>query len=280
MELDTVHYERLDGKVGLVTLSRPEKLNALNQDLWRDLMLILEEADYDGSINAIVLTGAGEAFSAGADITPGGGQPPDILSWYEAELVSHQYQRRIREVSKPIVAGVKGWCIGWGFELAISCDMLIASQDAKFGAPEIRHGTMVASILPWLIGPMWARRLIYTGDIIDAHKALEIGLVIEVVPNHQLMENAITLARRIAQVPHLGVRLNKRALDGTLEMAGIDNGLAYSHLASAICHSLADRAETPDGRNLEDIRRSQGLKAFLETRDSPFRVDKAKGVVQ
>ncbi|MCS7207528.1 MAG: enoyl-CoA hydratase/isomerase family protein [Dehalococcoidia bacterium] len=271
MERTTVLWERLPGRVGLLTLNRPERLNALSGQMWQEISATLREADRDPEVRAIVVRGAGRAFSAGADIGSGA-SPRNILEWYESEMESVPRHRIFRELTKPTIGAVHGWCLGWGFEMACSLDMLVAAEDAKFGAPEIRHGSMVASILPLRIGPMWAKRLIFTGDIITAQKAKEIGLVLEVLPSPEgALEAALALARRIALVPPLGVRFNKRMVDGVMEALGSEMAVAYGSLVSAICHSLLDLAENAEGQNLEAIRRSQGLKLFLEARECPFR---------
>lgn len=281
MERTTVLFERLPGRVGLVTLNRPERLNALSPQVWQDFIATLQEADRDPEVRALVVRGAGRAFSAGADMDPSRPER-DLLGWYESELESVPRHRILREISKPTIGAIHGWCLGWGFELACSLDMLLAAEDAKFGAPEIRHGSMVASILPLRIGPMWAKRLIFTGDIIDAQKAKEIGLVLDVFPGEKVLEEALALARRIALVPPLGVRFNKRMIDGVAEAIGADLAVSYGSLVSAICHALMERAENAAGENLQAIRRSQGLRAFLEARERPFRPGpgKAPWVVQ
>lgn len=271
MEQTTVLFEHLPGRVGLVTLNRPERLNALSPQVWQDLTAVLHEADRDPEVRALVVRGAGRAFSAGADMDPSRPER-DLLGWYESELESVPRHRMFREISKPTIGAIHGWCLGWGFELACSLDMLLASEDAKFGAPEIRHGSMVASILPLRIGPMWAKRLIFTGDIITAQKAREIGLVLDVFPDQgQMLEAALALARRIALVPPLGVRFNKRMIDGVVEAVGGEMAVAYGSLVSAICHALMEKAENTEGENLQAVRRNLGLKAFLEARERPFR---------
>lgn len=271
MQLETVAYEKRPGYVALVSLNRPDKLNAISEQMWRDLLAVLEEAEGDPEVRALVLTGNGRAFSAGADIGPGQ-EPRDLLGWVASEERQAQRRRFVaRGRGKPIVAAVHGWTLGLGFELAISCDMVIAAEDARLGAPEIRFGSIVSSILPWLIGPQWAKRLILTGDVITAEKAKEIGLVLEVVPREQLLDTALGLAERIAAVPPLAVRFNKRMIDGALEMAGIDLGQEYGAVVAAVCQTLMPQAEALDGRNLEEVRQREGWKAFVEARDKAFK---------
>lgn len=270
MAYTVVIYEK-QGRVAGITLNRPERLNALNEELTSDIAAALQEANDDPEVRSIVMTGAGRAFSSGADLSRGlseGGR--DLLGWYDTTEKGLERTRAMRRLHKPIVAAINGYALGAGFELAISCDLLVASEQAVMGAPELRHGSIVATWLPFLVGPMWAKRIILTGDHVSARTAKEIGLVLEVVPQDQLLPTAMALAERIALVPPLAVRLNKRMIDGTLEMMGVEKAFGYGELVATICHALADRAETADGRNLARIRAEQGLRAFLEARDGPF----------
>jgi enoyl-CoA hydratase/carnithine racemase len=151
------------------------------------------------------------------------------------------------------------------------CDFIFASEQARFGMPEIRHGSTVITLLPFLVGWQNARYLLYSGDTIDAQEAFRIGLAFRVVPHDQLGEAAHRFARRLAMIPPQALRLNKRQLDGALELAGMSQALTYGALATTMAHSLQHLAETPEGVNLADLRRREGLRAFLEARDGPFR---------
>ncbi|MGI8552310.1 MAG: enoyl-CoA hydratase/isomerase family protein [Dehalococcoidia bacterium] len=276
-DYQVILYERAD-RVATITMNRPERLNALSPELWGEIDAALAEADRDSEVRCVILTGAGRAFSSGIDLA-GDGAPPGqqrprrgLNDWYAAEMESEQRHRRFRDTSKPVIAAVNGYSVAWGFELAVMCDFIIASDRAQFGAPEIRHGSIVGTMLHWVVPLQYARYLIYSGDLIGAEEAQRIGLALRVVPHDRLTQEAHAFAARLAMVPPLALKLNKRALDGALDMAGLKNGLEYAHLAAAICHTLQDEAETPDGRNLEDIRNTHGLKAFLDARDQPYRL--------
>lgn len=276
MAYTTVLYEK-QGRVAQITLNRPERLNALSGELSADIAAALQEANQDPDVRAVVMTGTGRAFSAGADLSRGGGeQAPgtysgrDLLGWYNSTEEGLERSRAMRRLQKPIVAALNGYTLGAGFELAITCDILIASEQAVMGAPEIRHGSIVATFLPFLVGPMWAKRMILTGDHISAQTAKEIGLLVDVVPHEELLPAALALAERIAMVPPLAVRLNKRMLDGILEMSGLDKSQEYGHVVAAICHTLGDQATDQAGRRLSTIRETEGLRAMLEARDGPF----------
>src|SRR5581483_754981 len=133
----------------------------------------------------------------------------------------------------------------------------------------------IVTLLPWIVGWQNARYLLYSGDTIDAQEAFRMGLAFRVVPHDQLMDEVRRFARRLAMIPRFALKLNKRQLDGVQDIAGMGNGLKYGALAAALCHSMQDTAETPDGRNLAQIRRDEGMKAFLEARDAPYRDEAA-----
>lgn len=274
MGYEAIIYEKKK-RVALITFNRPEKMNALNETLRGDIEAALHDAEQDDEVRSIVMTGNGRAWSAGADMsrerdaTRDNGR--DLIGWYNSTEQSFERQRAMRRLHKPIVAAINGYALGAGFELLITCDLLVASERAVMGAPELRHGSIVATWLPFIVGPMWAKRIILTGDHVSAQTAKDIGLVIDVVPHDQLLPKAMELAERIALVPPLAVRFNKRMIDGVMEMMGVEHGLQYGALVSAICHAGAmPLAETADGRKLSEVREKEGVRGFLEARDGPF----------
>ncbi len=278
MHFETVLYDkRPQDRIAIITMNHPDKLNALSVQLRSDILSALETAEADTEVRAVVLHGAGRAFSAGADMGGGGrggaaATPEEhLLGWIDSVEDSIRHMHRRHAMHKPVVAAVHGYALGAGLELAMSCDLIIAARGTRFGEPEIRHGSIVATVLPWLVGPMWAKRIILTGDYIDAETAERIGLCLEVVSEEQLLERATWLAARIAKVPQLGVRFNKQMIDGIMEMAGFDKAHSYASLVAAICHTLTPLAETPDGRRLAEVRAAEGLRSFLEAREAPFR---------
>ncbi len=212
----TVTWEAVDG-VGVVTLNRPEKLNAFNRELFADLAALLGRAEADEGVKALVVTGAGRAFSAGGDRE---GHP----SWKTSDpIIRAEYVREaqritlaIRHMPKPVIAAVNGVAMGAGLDLAMACDMRIASQEARFSEVFIRAGLMPdmggTYLLPRLVGVGKAMELILTGDTIDAQEALRIGLVNQVVPAQELMPCAIALARRFCQGPSRAYALVKWAV--------------------------------------------------------------------
>ena len=205
----------LDG-VRVVTLNRPTRLNAVTPELVEDLTRELRRANQDAAIRAIVLTGAGRAFCSGDDLK-------EFESQLEGEATLHAYVDRIQDVTraivlgdKPVIGAIHGWAVGAGLEWVINCDFAIAAEGSRFFFPEVGLGLFVTgavtALLPRLIGAQKTRELIYFGERFDAAQALEWGLVWKVVPQGQLLSEAITLARRIAELPPGRVTDLKRIL--------------------------------------------------------------------
>jgi enoyl-CoA hydratase len=238
--------------VALVTLDRPAALNALSFDLLDELADALEALDGDPSCRAIVLTGAGErAFAAGADIL-------ELATQTSASL--HEGQRfaawdRLAAVGLPVIAAVRGVALGGGCELAMTCDMIVAAEDATFGQPEIRLGVMPGAggtqRLTRAIGKARAMAMILTGDSIGAAQAYELGLVSQVVPARATVDAALELAARIAAQPPLAVRAAKRAVLAAAEQS-LSAGLAAERDAFFALFDTDDQAE--------------GMAAFTEKR--------------
>ena len=273
MSYELILYDVAE-RVATIMLNRPEKRNALNAPLWAELEDALRAADADRDVRALVLASTGPTFCAGADLAQGMGTMPvarrTALDTYESQQVGVRRHRLLRDLTKPIVAAVQGQAVAWGMELACLCDFVFASERAQFGAPAIRHGVFIGSLLPWLVGIQNARYLWYTGDMIDAQEALRIGLAFRVVPHDQLRDEAQRFARRLARIPPAALRLNKRQLDVALEMAGMFRALDYGALAAALAHAVESTDEPEGGRRLREVREAEGLGAFLTARDQPF----------
>lgn len=257
----------VDAGVAVVTLNRPEKLNALNAALWAELDRRLQELGARDDVRVVVLTGAGRAFCAGADLS-GGEASPSALRSLDAYEEIMKRQLRVWSLPQPVVAAVHGYCLGRGMELALWCDIVVASADARFGEPEIRDGSFVASIIPWLVNPQRAKLLMLTGDQISAEQACAMGLVAEVVPEGGALTAARTLARRLAHVPVGAARAVKRYVGAVQELQGLLEVQQYGSALAAIM-----RSSTAAELGIEDlvrVRQAQGLKAYLAARDAPF----------
>jgi len=259
---------RVDDGVAVVTLNRPAKLNAINAGLWAAFDHHLDALRVASDVRAVVLTGAGRAFSAGADLAgdelPAGLEPG--LAAYET-IASHQL--RVWNLPQPVIAAVHGYCLGRGLELALWCDIVLASTDARLGQPEVRDGSFVASIIPWLTNPQRAKLLMLTGDTISAREGHEMGLVTELVPEGQALLAAETLARRLAHLPVPTARSVKRYVAAAQEAQGFLAMQRYGNMLAAALRSLS-----PSEMGIEElvrIREQAGLKAYLAARDAPFR---------
>jgi enoyl-CoA hydratase/carnithine racemase len=212
----TVLTETVDGGVRIVTLNRPHRLNAIVPELLEELLAALRSADLDPAVRAIVLTGAGRAFCSGDDLKDFGAQASD-------EPTARAYIERIQEVTraivfgdKPVIGAIRGWAAGGGLEWVINCDFAIAAEATRCFFPEISLGVFVTGgvteLLPRIVGLQRARELIMLGERFDAVQAYAWGLVHKVVPDVDLMVEALALARRIAALPSGPVRDLRRIL--------------------------------------------------------------------
>ncbi|HLG73709.1 MAG TPA: enoyl-CoA hydratase/isomerase family protein [Chloroflexota bacterium] len=258
--------------IAKITLNRPEKLNALSRELIAELLEAFESLREDDEVRAVVLTGSGRAFSSGADLGGQRGEHGRTIEEWEARMLENMTRQFfVRDFPKPVIAAVDGYCLGRGCELALWCDVVIASETAWFGEPEIRHGSMVASMIPWLTNPQQAKLLILTGDTISAAEAHSIGLVAKVVAPDRLQAEAERIAGRMAKVPAFAVRYNKQLINAMYDAMGFRQAMDYGHKIETLCHSRIPEAANVEGVNLEQRRREAGVKAFLAARDDPFR---------
>jgi len=259
MNLENVTYE-VKEDIGTITINRPQKKNALNRATRMELRKLLEEIRSSKELRILIITGAGQdAFIAGADIP----EMKEMNQWDMMDnlsTLSQQLYTDFGNLEIPVIAMINGYCFGGGLELALACDIRIASEDASFGQPEIRLGIMpgggATQRLPGLVGPAIAKELMFTGRIIDAQEALRIGLVNRVVPKDNLKEAIWELARDIAKKSPIALKLIKRSVNRGGQ-APSDVGLAYEALAECLCFTTEDHEE--------------GFSAFLEKRKPNFR---------
>ena len=237
MTRDSVLYER-SGNVGVITLNRPERLNAINMGLLDDLLGRLDEARADEEVVSVVLTGAGRSFCAGEDLkeTSAG---KSMEGWTRETGALQDVQRSVLGLGKPLIAAISGYAVGGGCEFAMSCDIRIASDDAKFGFPETGLGMTVTTagtkLLSQLVGLGKAKELVFTGEFIGADEALRIGLVNRVVPGDRLMAEALAMAGKIADRSPLALKLSRSAIDQGLS-ASFEQTLEIeaAHLLSCV----------------------------------------------
>jgi enoyl-CoA hydratase/carnithine racemase len=267
-ESQLVTYEVRD-RVALITLNNPDKLNPLSVEVRTELGSAVQAADSDDEVRCWVVTGSGRAFSAGGDM--GSNQPRETMhDWLVHNETHLKSEQPIHERRKPIVGAINGLCLGAGFMLATRFDILLAAEGATFALPEVRNGTAAALHLLWLVGPQWTRYLNFTGDAITAAKAKEIGLVLEVFSDDQLLAGALKLAQRIASVPPLSLQMNRQAIDGCLEMMGSHHMETYARSMRVVGNALSQLAIDPQGRSLAQLRRDLPIRDFLKVRNEPF----------
>jgi len=248
-----------DGLVIVAILHRPEVLNALNLEMLQELGELLQEIKYNGEIRVLILTGSGKkAFCSGVDVKESRNSTASEHANF-TEL-GRQLLLEIENLPQVVIAAVNGYALGGGYELVLACDLVIASENAKLGLPEVRMGTMPGwggtQRVSRLIGKIEAKKLILTGEIISAGEAFRIGMVNEVVEENQLHPKARALAHQIASNAPISVKLVKSAINKGLEMA-LNEGLAYERLCGSICSTTEDRRE--------------GIAAFLQKRKPVFK---------
>jgi enoyl-CoA hydratase len=241
------------GRVAVLTVNRPDKLNALSQGVRDEMLAHLEAIADDDAIGVVVVTGTGDkSFIAGADIGEFAGRSPFDQ---RAAMASPRIFDAMATFPKPVIAMINGFCLGGGCELAMSCDLRIAADTARFGQPEIKLGLIPGGggtqRLPRLLGMGHAMRLILSGDLIPAAEAKEIGLVEQVVPAAELREKTLELAGRIAAMSPLTLKVAKESLRAS-ERLPIEEGLLYERDLFSLCFSTEDMKE--------------GVAAFLEKR--------------
>jgi enoyl-CoA hydratase len=242
--------------VALIRLNRPESLNALNRALVADLTQMLLDLDQDSEVRAIVITGNERAFAAGADIKEMAGDSAIDM------LILDQFQKwdQIKRLKKPLIAAVSGYALGGGCELAMLCDIIIASETAQFGQPEIKIGVIPGAggtqRLTRAIGKSRAMEYILTGRFFSAQQAYEWGLVSRVVPVELYLEEAIKLAAEIASMPPLAVQLAKQAILKSYELS-LEEGLHFERRNFYLLFATEDQKE--------------GMKAFIEKRSPQWK---------
>jgi enoyl-CoA hydratase len=220
MELKYLLYEEREG-IGIITINRPDKLNALNKELLGELRGLIERVKSNGQIKVVILTGSGEkAFAAGADI--GEIAELGLTNAFAFSRDLHQVTNVIEDLGKPVIGGINGLALGGGFELALACHLRIFSENAKVGLPEVGLGAIPGmggtQRLPRIIGKTRALWYILTGEMIDAESALRMGLVNKVVPPANLMEACLELAKTLLKKGPLAVSLALQAVHSGLEM--------------------------------------------------------------
>ena len=263
MKREATIYEKED-RVATITLNQPDRLNALSGRMSLELEQTLEEANADNEVGALIITGVGKGFCSGADLSTLG----STTSQVERGMVSRSpaaggirsYSLQLQNFEKPVIAAVNGVAVGGGLSLALACDIRIASDRARFSQIFIRRGlvpdTGSSYFLPRIVGMERACEMVFTGDILDAGRAKEYGLVSRVVPHDDLMREARELAGRIAAGPAVAMKLAKRALYRG-EVSDLASAMEFEGYLQGICFRTEDFKE--------------GISAFLEKREPEFK---------
>lgn len=257
MQFENILVDKND-TIATVTINRPKALNALNQNTLQELLACFKELGSDKAIRVVIITGSGEkAFVAGADISFM--QSLDAIGGKAFGKLGHEVMATIENSPQPVIAAINGFALGGGCELSLACDIRLASDNAKFGQPEVNLGVIPGfggtQRLSRLVGKGHANELIFSGNMIDAEEACRIGLVNRVMSQDKLMDECTELATKIASRGPVAVRLCKEAVNNGIEM-DLNRGCAYEADLFAICFASEDQKE--------------GMAAFLEKRAPKF----------
>jgi enoyl-CoA hydratase len=268
MKFETIIYEK-EGPLAWITLNRPEKLNAITQQMAAEILLATDKAQCDDEVRVIILKGAGRAFSAGFDLEID--EKPDLTEEEELQELKSELHSdfdlimRFWHSPKPTIAAVHTYCLGGAMELAIACDITIAATGCRFGEPEVKFGSgAVAMILPYICGPKRAKEILLTGnDRISSEQAEAWGLINRVVKPENLVNRAREIALEIARNDQHAVRITKQAINKTYEFGKMRNALKHALELDIVIEST----ETEESRQFNEILRREGAKAAIDWRD-------------
>lgn len=255
---ENIRWEVEEG-IGTLTIQRPKALNALNAETMEEIEVLVDQIAEDKSVRVVILTGDGEkAFVAGADIAYMQNMSPvEGTKWGET---GQRVFQKIEDLPQPVIAAVNGFALGGGCELAMACDIRIASDNAKFGQPEVTLGIIAGfggtQRLPRLVGKGRAKELLFTGDIISADEAYRIGLVNKVVPLAELMDKVKEMAKKVARIAPVAVQASKLVVNRGMDM-DLRSGIAFEAGYFGLTFSTEDQSE--------------GMGAFLEKRKAEFK---------
>lgn len=270
----TYQHVRLERRAGVahLVLSQPDKLNVLGfgPGSSRDeITRALREADADETVGAILISAQGRAFCAGGDLA---GLPKDPTPAQDHAMVEEvdRFHSAVRGTSKPVIAAVHGACLGAGLGFIAQCDIVLTASGARFGLPEGRFGHPGGAELSAIVGPAWAKFLIFTGESLDADQAVRVGLALLAIADEQLLSAATELCERIARMPRDAVRLNKAAIDRAAEAAGRAAGRLAGRATDAVTKAASRFAQAPDGRRFETILAEEGTKGLKRAREQQY----------
>ena len=264
---ETILFETR-GRVAILSLNRPERLNAMNRVMLRELGEACDFVEAEDSISVLALTGEGASFCSGFDLKEQAEAPPEgFAGWRRALRQDFDAVSRFWNLSKPTISAARGHALAGGCELALACDVTIAAENAVFGEPELRFGAgIVVMLLPWLTNPKAAKEMLLTGEAVSARRAEQLGLVNRVVPEAELLETALSLARKMARMDPGLLKATKAAANRAFEIMGMGRALE----AALDIDLMIEGRGTEDKARFLEIARSEGLRAAVAWRDARF----------
>jgi len=271
MGFESILYA-VEAPVAIISLNRPAKLNAISPGMVAELGEALDLAEADETVRAIVLRGEGRAFSAGFDLEMGEDDTGDPVTFLRQELrKDFDIIMRFWHCPKPTLAAVHTYCLGSAMEMAVACDVTVAAEGCRFGAPEVNFGDGIVSlILPWVIGVKQAKELLLTGaDDISAERALALGLVNHVVPEEECLARAMAIAGKIAGNDRAAVELTKQAINRSCAIMGMGSALDQALETAVVIGSQ----ETPESRAFNEVLERDGPKAAIAWRRERLRAE-------
>jgi enoyl-CoA hydratase/carnithine racemase len=267
---DLVRYE-IDEDIAIVTMNRPEKLNAISHELRSEVSEALLRADDDQAVSVVILRAEGRSFCVGYDIDSDSPEREErrynALMWHESLSEDLRFEMIPWYMRKPVIASVQGHALGGGCELTMFCDITIAADNALFGEPEIHFSNVgPAIIMPWMIGYKKARELLYLGDMIDAQTAMALGMINRVVPLDELQEKTLRFAKRLALISPEALKFTKLSINRGADAAGLTSAMQAGLDVVAPLYA----AKTEVGLQFTEIRQRDGLRAALKWRRDQF----------
>ena len=268
-EMKTVILEK-KGKIGVLILNRPSKLNTIDDCMLNEMHSCLTELDQDDEIRVIIIKGAGRAFCAGHDLSPREEPFTTVLDWRGHARHDSRMLFAIWNCKKPIISQIHGYCMGGGCDLAAVCDFTIAAESTVIGKPEIQFNSAAPfGITRYVMGMKRTKAFLLTGERLTAAEAERFGLVTAVVPDDKLDEEVMALAKKLVKIPVPAMRLNKEAINRSYEMAGFTNSIHYGENTFA----MVLMSETPESARFFEIANTEGLSAAFKWRDAKFAGD-------
>lgn len=260
---------KIEDGVGYLTFNRPKSLNAFNNELMTQSIAAMDGFATDDAVKAVIVQGAGRAFSAGFDLKAAGARKLEGIDQVRAQMaLQFDFIIKFWDCPKPTIAVVQGYCLAGAFEVALACDMTVAAEGTMFGAPEVRFGTgIVAMLLPWITGPKQAKELLLTGeDRLSAQDALRIGIINCIVSPGEALARGQTMARKIVRSAAVSVRLTKQAINRSYEIMGMRQAL----LTGLDIDVEINATPSWEKQEFARIRDEEGVKQAIAWRDARF----------